>query len=77
MNANGHVILKNCHSEFIKPVKEDLRAVCLPVSQELSQNFLRTYEGKGKARLTLVSEVRLADGTVACRMTGEFVGVPV
>ncbi|MBX3021429.1 MAG: YiiD C-terminal domain-containing protein [Bdellovibrionales bacterium] len=74
MNGQGHVLLKSSQMEFFKPVHEDLRAICGPPDPREAQEFLKTYNKKGRARLTLVSEIRLTDGTVAARMTGEFVG---
>lgn len=74
MNGKGHVLLKSCKFEFIQPVREDLRAVCLPPSQLESSRFLEVYGKKSRARLHLSSEVLLADGRIAARMQGEFVG---
>ncbi len=74
MDGQGHVLLKSSSMEFIQPVNEDLRAVCLSPEPAASRIFLDTYQRKGRARLTLTSEVHLSDGTVACRMAGEFVG---
>lgn len=74
INGTGHVLLKSNATEFLRPVNEDLRAICYPPKAEASQKFLNTYLKKGKARISLDSEIILKDGSVACRMTGEFVG---
>jgi len=76
MDGQGHVVLKNTKIDFMLPVKEDLRAICLPPSHEDSQEFLQTYEKKGRARLTLTSEIVLKSGKIAARLTGQFVGQP-
>jgi thioesterase domain-containing protein len=74
MNGKGHVLLKSSQMEFLLPVTEDLRAFVLAPQTKDVYAFLKAYQKKGRARLVLISEVRLADGRVACRMTGEFVG---
>ncbi len=74
MNGIGHVLLKNTSMRFIKPVNEELRAVAAKPEETLSENFLKIYAKKKRARFVLTSEIILADGTVACQMTGEFVG---
>ena len=75
MNGRGHVVLKSSALEFLAPVKEDLRAICLPAPVAARAEFLKAYQKKGKARLNLESQVLLANGKVAARMRGEFVGV--
>ena len=74
LNGTGHVLLKSSSMEFLTPVREDLRAICHCPPPEASQKFLKGYQLKGRARLSLTSEIVLKDGTVAARMTGEFVG---
>ena len=75
INETGHVILKNTSMNFIYPVEEKLRAVCKAPDQDQVKKFQEAYAKKGKARLELTSQIVLADGRVACQMTGEFVGV--
>jgi thioesterase domain-containing protein len=74
MNGQGHVLLKSSSCEFLAPVEEELRAVCLPPQPQDAEEFLRVYNKKGRARLVLQSEIRLHDGRVAARLSGEFVG---
>lgn len=75
INGQGHVVIKRSEMEFLKPVQEDLRAVCLPPGHEAAQAFLKAYQKKGRARIELISEIVLKDGTVAARMLGEFVSI--
>ena len=75
MNGTGHVLLKTTSMQFLKPVEEELRAVARIPDPKLCDNFLKTYAKKKRARIILTSEIVLKDGTVACRMSGEFVGV--
>lgn len=75
INETGHVLLKNTSMNFIYPVEETLRAVCKAPGLDQVKKFQEAYSKKGKARLELTSQIVLADGRVACQMTGEFVGV--
>lgn len=75
INETGHVLLKNTSMNFIYPVEEKLCAVCKAPDLEQVKKFQEAYGKKGKARLELKSQIVLADGRIACEMTGEFVGV--
>ena len=77
INGKGHVLLKSNSMQFLKPVHEDLRAISIPPDQEASDIFLKTYQKKKRARITLISEILLSDASVACRMTGEFIGCDI
>lgn len=72
INPKSHVILKTGHTEYLRPVKEDIRAICTaPDPQELDR-FLQTFKKKGKSRIVLKAAVLTSEGE-ACRFTGEFV----
>lgn len=75
INETGHVLLKNTSMNFIYPVEETIKAVCKAPPLDQVKKFQEAYFKKGKARLELSSQIFLADGRVACQMTGEFVGV--
>lgn len=76
INENGHVLLQSSSMEFLLPVEENLVAVCKGPSANEVQDFLKALSKKRKARLNMKSEIVLADGRVACTMTGEFVAIP-
>ena len=75
ISETGHVVLKSNSTEFFFPVQEKLRAVCRSPSADKVESFLKTYQKKNKARLTLESHIVLEDGKIACSMISEFVGV--
>lgn len=75
INETGHVLLKTSSMNYIYPVKETLRAICNAPTDEQVKKFKDSFAKKGKGRLTLTSQILLADGRIACEMTGEFVGV--
>lgn len=76
MGGQGHVLLKSSRMEFLVPVREDLTAVCLKPEKLAADAFRNAYQKKGRARLELSAQILLADGTIAARMVGEFVGRP-
>ena len=67
-----HILLKHTEIKYEKPVSEDLRAICKAPAKEDFENFLKTFEKKGLARLHLTSEIHTAQG-LACLLKGEFV----
>lgn len=75
LERRGHdvrVILKSSAIDYLKPVNEDLRAICLaPPAGEL-EKAIHLFEKKGVGRLRLNSSIEIAAG-VACRLAGEFV----
>lgn len=75
INETGHVLLKTSSMNYMHPVEETLRAVCNAPTEEQVKKFKDAFAKKGKGRLTLTSQIVLADGRTACEMTGEFVGV--
>lgn len=75
INQTGHVVIKSSSTEFLLPVEEKLHAICAAPEVEAVSQFLKVYNKKGRARLTLESQIVLADGRIACRMKSEFVGI--
>ncbi len=71
-NPHSHVILKTGHTEYLRPVKEDIRALCFAPEADELDRFLRTFRKRGKSRITLKAVVLTMEGE-ACRFTGEFV----
>ena len=61
-----HVLIKESHTNYIHPVKEDLRATCTSPSKDEYDKFLEAFKRKGMARIELNARL----GTAA-----EFKGV--
>ncbi len=74
--GNVHVILKENHANYLRPVKENIRSVCRAPSEEGLQEFLKIFRRKGLARIKLTSFIEIAVGEAA-RMEGEFVAQKV
>lgn len=71
--ASRLVIQRNTMS-YLQPIDGSFTAAAaIPSSAEWAQ-FVRVFERKGKARITVVSELHFA-GQVAGRLEGEFVAL--
>jgi thioesterase domain-containing protein len=79
MAARGHsvhVILGRSEVDYLQPVAHDFIAVANAPAPELLAKFLKIFERRGVARLTLHAEIHTPSGDsekVACRFTGEFI----
>jgi thioesterase domain-containing protein len=67
-----HVLIQEGHTDFLLPVKEDLRAFCVPPDLEKYNKFLETFRRKGVARIKLEAEIRTNEGK-GCYFRGLFV----
>lgn len=68
----SHVLIKECQTKYLHPVKSNLQAICLPPEEEAFKKFLNSFERKGLGRLTLQAKIVTNEG-VACEFIGEFV----
>src|SRR3954469_13524449 len=59
---------------FIAPIRETIRAICLPLEGELLARFKADLAEKGKARVRLHARVE-RNGAVAADFTGTFVAL--
>lgn len=67
------IMIAGAEIEYLKPVRQDIRALShLPAEQDFV-NFVETYKQRHKARLKVPVEVRLDNGEVAARFTGEYI----
>lgn len=61
--------------EYLRPVEETLRAIArFPAEADLA-SFLRRLRERGRARVPVLAELRLADGQLACRFEAQFAAV--
>jgi thioesterase domain-containing protein len=69
-----HVVVRESHMQYLRPVHGDLRAICRRPSPEALEKFWSDFEAKKKARLTLEATIE-EHGIVAARFRGEFVAI--
>lgn len=67
-----HVLIKESKTNYLLPVKEDLRAICSAPLEEDYAKFLSTFQRRGIARITLTAHIKTSEGQ-ACLFSGEFI----
>jgi thioesterase domain-containing protein len=60
----AHVVIASSSIRFLRPVREIIRAVCLPPGSREFETFKTTLREKGKARITL--SVHVDEGDIRC-----------
>lgn len=65
------IMIAGAEIEYFKPINQTIRASCTLGDQEL-ENFIASYAGKNKARITLPVETKLDDGTTAAEFIGHY-----
>lgn len=77
LDLNGikaEVVLQDSLNKYIRPVKEDLVAVCEDSSQEKLDAFLLQLKKHGKGRIELESKV-FSNGELATLFSGRYVAI--
>ena len=73
-NADCHIVIRDSSISYERPVRGELRAVCvLPEAAALAA-FKQTFQQRGKARITLAATIE-SDGITAVRFQGTFVAM--
>jgi thioesterase domain-containing protein len=67
-----HIVIRESTIYYDRPVRDEIRAVCL--RPETVEEFKRSFQQKGKARITL-SAIIEDDGKTAVRFRGTFVAL--
>lgn len=52
-NLSGHIVIQHSEVDYKLPVDGEIRAVCEPGDKKILENFIRTYQRKGRARIKL------------------------
>lgn len=74
-HAGAEVYVQDSSLRYLAPLYGDLLArATLEPGQDWA-DFIATYAERGKARARLQSELRCADGTLACSFEGRFVAL--
>lgn len=70
----AHVLIKDGHTQYLDPVREDIKAICKAPDNEVLSHFIKVFERRGKARIKLEAFIQ-AGPNKSCVFTGEFVAV--
>jgi thioesterase domain-containing protein len=63
--AAAHVVVAQSSIRFLRPVRETIRAICLPPGEDEIRKFRDRFAREGRARITLRVEVIEAGQTTA------------
>jgi thioesterase domain-containing protein len=69
-----HIVIRQSSISYERPVRGQLRAVCVRPEAEALAEFKHTFHQKGKARIALSSTIE-DDGVTAVRFDGIFVAM--
>jgi len=68
------VVIQECSVQYLRPVAEDLQAICAMPQAEVLEKFLRNLARKGMARIELETLIP-AGGETAVLFRGRFVAL--
>jgi thioesterase domain-containing protein len=71
-----HIVIRESSISYERPVKGDLRATCVRPEAAALAEFKRTFQQKGKARISLSATIE-DEGITAVRFHGTFVALRV
>lgn len=66
------IVVRDVHMEFLRPVKDTLRATCRLPAPRTWEKFRKTLSRRHKARLNLEIEI-ISDTKICARCAGSFV----
>ena len=73
-DAECHIVIRESSIHYDRPVRGDIRAVCVRPDEEAMEAFKRQFRQKGKARIVLEATVE-DEGVTAVRFRGTFVAM--
>jgi thioesterase domain-containing protein len=72
--AECHIVIRESTISYDRPVRGEIRAICVRPEAELLAEFKQTFHEKGKARIALTATI--ADEGITCvRFRGIFVAL--
>ena len=69
-----HIVIRESSISYERPVRGQLRAVCIRPDDEALAQFRQTFHQKGKARIALSATIE-EEGRTAVRFLGTFVAL--
>ncbi|MCA1568410.1 MAG: thioesterase domain-containing protein [Acidobacteria bacterium] len=73
-DAECHLVIRESAISYERPVRGELRAVCVRPEAEALTAFREKFQEKGKARIALDATIE-SEGRVAARFRGTFVAM--
>lgn len=72
-DLQGHIVIQESHTRFLKPVKADIKTHCRFESEQQLATFLKRYRRKGRARIQLTTEIYNEAQALATVFEGQYV----
>ena len=73
-DAECHIVIRDSSISYERPVRGEIRAVCVRPEGEALEAFRRTFRQKGRARIVLSATIE-DEGVTAVRFRGTFVAM--
>ncbi|MFT0213344.1 YiiD C-terminal domain-containing protein [Pseudomonas sp. F1_0610] len=71
--TEGEIVIHGGNVEYPAPVNSDAIVTCNPPDEAQWKKFVTLFQRRGRARLTLISEIHTATGELAARLEGQYV----
>lgn len=69
-----HIVIRDSSISYERPVRGEIRAICVRPSEETLAEFKKNFHKKGKARIALTATIE-HEGITAVRFEGTFVAM--
>jgi thioesterase domain-containing protein len=73
-DSECHLVIRSSSISYDRPVTGEIRAICVRPEEEALAQFKRTFDERGKARISLTATIE-EQGTTAVRFQGIFVAL--
>ena len=74
VDASYDIVIKSCDIEYLAPIRTEFEARCAGATPQELDAFLRRLSTRGRARLTLATEIR-SEGETRAKMTAVYVAL--
>lgn len=71
-HLDGHIVIQHSDIDYIRPVEDQIRAECRLQKSDSFLRFLKTYQRKGRARISLQVNV-ISNNAAAVVLNGQYV----
>jgi thioesterase domain-containing protein len=73
-DTKSHIVIRKSSISYKRPVRGEIRAICVRPDEEALEEFKQTFHQKGKARISLAATIE-DQGITCVRFEGIFVAM--
>lgn len=73
-DTESHIVIRKSSISYERPVRGEIRAICVRPDEEALEDFKQTFHQKGKARISLAATIE-DQGITCVRFEGIFVAM--